>query len=88
MSCKESELWYNAMKDEMSFMKSNKVWDLVKLLDGAKVIGCIWVFKTKNGFLDNIERYKARLVASGFTQKEGIDYIFFLYLRKISYELY
>ena len=40
MSCKESELWYNVMKDEMSSMKCNDVWDLVELPNGAKTIGC------------------------------------------------
>ncbi|RVW61091.1 Retrovirus-related Pol polyprotein from transposon TNT 1-94 [Vitis vinifera] len=75
MSCKESELWYNAMKDEMSSMKCNDVWDLVELPNGVKTIGCKWVFKTKKDLLGNIERYKARLVAKGFTQKEGIDYM-------------
>ncbi|RVW50569.1 Retrovirus-related Pol polyprotein from transposon TNT 1-94 [Vitis vinifera] len=74
MSCKESELWYNAMKDEMSSMRCNDVWDLVELLNGVKTIGCKWVFKTKKDSSGNIERYKARLVAKGFTQKEGIDY--------------
>uniref|UniRef100_A0A2N9I7Q6 Retrovirus-related Pol polyprotein from transposon TNT 1-94 n=1 Tax=Fagus sylvatica TaxID=28930 RepID=A0A2N9I7Q6_FAGSY len=74
MSCKESELWYNAMKEEMNSMKSNGVWDLVELPNGVKAIGCKWVFKTKKDSLGNIERYKARLVAKGFTQKEGIDY--------------
>ena len=74
MSCKESELWYNAMKEEMNSMKSNEVWDLVELPNGVKAIGCKWVFKTKKDSLGNIERYKARLVAKGFTQKEGIDY--------------
>uniref|UniRef100_A0A2N9I7X4 Integrase catalytic domain-containing protein n=1 Tax=Fagus sylvatica TaxID=28930 RepID=A0A2N9I7X4_FAGSY len=74
MSCKESELWYNAMKEEMNSMKSNGVWDLVELPNGVKAIGCKWVFKTKKDSLGNIERYKAILVAKGFTQKEGIDY--------------
>ena len=44
MSCKESELWYNAMKDEMSSMKCNDVWDLVELPNGVKTI-------VVNGFL-------------------------------------
>jgi hypothetical protein len=74
ISCKESELWYNTMKEEMNSIKSNGVWDLVELPNGVKAIGCKWVFKTKKDSLGNIERYKARLVVKGFTQKEGIDY--------------
>ncbi|WVY98395.1 hypothetical protein V8G54_030546 [Vigna mungo] len=74
MSSKESNLWHNAMKDEMDSMSSNQVWDLVELRNGLKPIGCRWVFKTKKDSHGNIERYKARLVAKGFTQREGIDY--------------
>ena len=74
LSCKESNLWYNAMKDELDSMKSNEVWDLIELPQGAKAIGCKWVYKTKRDSLGNIERYKARLIAKGFTQKEGNDY--------------
>ena len=70
ISCNESELWYNAMKDELDSMKSNEVWDLVELPKGVQAIGCKWVYKTKRDSLGNIERYKARLVAKGFTQKE------------------
>jgi len=55
MSCKESNLWYDAMKDKMNSMQSNKVWKLVELPNGAKAIGCKWVFKTKRDSLGNIE---------------------------------
>ena len=58
MSSKESNLWYNAMKD----------------VDGVQSIGCRWVFKTKKDSHGNIERHKTRLVVKGFTQREGIDY--------------
>ncbi|KAL0378491.1 UNVERIFIED_CONTAM: Copia protein [Sesamum radiatum] len=74
MISRESNLWYDAMKEEMNSMAFNEVWDLVELPDGFKAIGCKWVFKTKKDSLGNIERHKARLVAKGFTQREGIDY--------------
>ncbi|RVW50232.1 Retrovirus-related Pol polyprotein from transposon TNT 1-94 [Vitis vinifera] len=90
MSCKESELWYNAMKDEMSSMRCNDVWDLVELPNGVKTIGCKWVFKTKKDLSGNVERYKTRLVAKGFTQKkESITRKpFLLYLKRIPCALY
>jgi len=69
-----SDKWIDAMKDELKSMARNDVWDLVKLPEGCKRVGCKWVFKTKRDSQGNIERYKARLVAKGFTQKDGIDY--------------
>ncbi|WJZ94895.1 hypothetical protein VitviT2T_013713 [Vitis vinifera] len=70
----DSEKWIEAIKDEMKSMKDNGVWDLVKLPESVKSIGCKWIFKTKWDSKGNIVRYKARLVAKGFTQKEDIDY--------------
>jgi len=46
MSCKESNLWYDAMKDEMNSMQSNGFWNLVEFPNRAKTIGCNWIFKT------------------------------------------
>ncbi|KAK0589794.1 hypothetical protein LWI29_018597 [Acer saccharum] len=62
------------MIEEYKSMQDNKVWELVPLPEGAKPIGCKWIFKTKRDSKGNVERYKARLVAKGFTQKEGIDF--------------
>jgi len=67
MSCKESNLWYDVMKDEMNSMQSNGVLNLVELPNRAKVIGCKWVFKIKKDSLGNIERYNARLIVKEFT---------------------
>ena len=40
MSSKESNSWYSAMKEEMNYMTSNQVWDLIELPNGVKVVGC------------------------------------------------
>ena len=69
-----SNFWLDAMEDEMKSMASNGVWDLAELPDGSKPIGFKRVFKTKRNSNDQVERYKARLVTKGFSQKEGIYY--------------
>jgi hypothetical protein len=69
-----SSKWLEAMEDEMRSMSINKVWDLEEIPKGAKTVGCKWVYKTKYDSKGNIERFKARLMAKCFTQREGIDY--------------
>ena len=66
--------WQAAIDKEFSALHSNNTWSLVPLPKGKKAISCRWVFKTKLHADGTIERYKARLVVKGFTQKEGIDY--------------
>ncbi len=66
--------WQSAMEDEMKSLKSNDVWDLVPLPDGRKAVGSKWVYKVKVSADGTVERYKARLVAQGFSQKYGLDY--------------
>ena len=85
----QSNKWIEAIHDEMQSMANNEVWELVELPEGFKPIKCKWVFKIKRDSNGNSERYKARLVAKEFTQKEGIDYndIFLPSLAKISSEL-
>ena len=55
-------------------MISNNVWDLVELPKNARVVNCKWIFKHKIGATGLVERYKARLVAQGYSQLPGIDY--------------
>jgi hypothetical protein len=74
MMSKNVKRWLEAMEDELSSMSSNGVWDLVEILNGAKKVGCKWIYKTKYDSKGKIERFKAKLVAKGFTQREGIDY--------------
>lgn len=66
--------WRNAMKSEIQSLKENDTWELVDRPTGKKVIPCKWVFKLKNNPDGSIERYKARLVVKGYSQKKGIDY--------------
>ncbi|KAL6351417.1 hypothetical protein AAG906_035209 [Vitis piasezkii] len=72
--CAQFTSWKEAMNDEMNSMYMNGVWDLVELPHGCKPVGCKWVFKTKCDFSRQIERYKARLVVKGYSQREGIDF--------------
>ena len=74
VSCPQSELWLNAMRDEIQSMRHNGVWELIELPEGHRPIGCKWVYKTKKDHKGKIEKFKARLVAKGFTQREGVDY--------------
>ena len=85
ISCKESNLWYDAMKYEMNSMASNGVWNLVELPGGAKAIGCKWVFKTNKDSLGNIENIKQdSLLKDSLKRKElTTRRLFLLYLRKI-----
>ena len=66
--------WVKAMKSELDSMYSNQVWDLVKAPNSIKPVGCKWVYKRKRMIDGKVETFKVRLVAKGYTQKEGIDY--------------
>ncbi|GKB93701.1 retrotransposon protein, putative, ty1-copia subclass [Tanacetum coccineum] len=81
VSCEDSSKWKAAMKEEMDSLKKNKTWELVDHPAGQKLVSCKWLFKIKEG-IEGVQkpRYKARLVARGFTQRAGINYNFILAL--------
>ncbi|CAM8934750.1 unnamed protein product [Rhodiola kirilowii] len=62
------------MQEEFCEFQRNDVWDLVSRPDSVNVIGTKWIFKNKSDEHGNITRNKARLVAQGFTQIEGVDF--------------
>jgi len=66
--------WKRACDDEIASLAKNETWDLVQLPKGKSTVGCKWVLKKKRGANGEVNRYKARLVAQGFTQRKGIDY--------------
>nr|GEW98981.1 hypothetical protein [Tanacetum cinerariifolium] len=66
--------WISAMNDEMNALYENDTWYLVDLPFGRKSIGSKWVFKIKYKSDGEVDRFKARVVANGFGQKEGLDF--------------
>lgn len=66
--------WREAMDDEMSALHKNKTWILVPRPKNRRVIKCRWVFKLKTNPDGSIERFRARLVAKGFSQVPDIDF--------------
>lgn len=70
-----SKVWDNAVNLELGALEENRTWDVVSLPIGKNVVGCKWIFTIKYNADGTIERYKARLVAQGFTQQEGVDYM-------------
>ena len=72
MSSPEREKWKDAMDKKIRSIKTNEVWELVKLPKGKKTIGCKWVYKQKVGVDGFVERYKARLVAKDYSQLYGL----------------
>ncbi|GJY20705.1 putative ribonuclease H-like domain-containing protein [Tanacetum coccineum] len=66
--------WIEAMQDELLQFRLQKVWRLVDLPKGKHAIGTKWVYRNKKDERGIVVRNKARLVAQGYTQEEGIDY--------------
>jgi hypothetical protein len=62
------------MHEELENFERNQVWELVDPPLGCKPIGTKWVWKNKEGEKGEVVRNKSRLVAQGYSQKEGIDY--------------
>ncbi|KAK2456670.1 cysteine-rich RECEPTOR kinase [Trifolium repens] len=66
--------WIVAMQDELNQFQRNDVWDLVPRPAHKNIIGTKWVFRNKLNEQGEVVRNKARLVAQGYSQQEGIDF--------------
>ena len=67
--------WQKAMRTEFESIRSNNTWTLVPLPPGKRAISSRWVYKIKPSVNGSPTRYKARLVARGFEQQDGIDFL-------------
>ncbi|MCH81362.1 copia-type polyprotein, partial [Trifolium medium] len=66
--------WKQAMIEELTVIEKNQTWEMVNLPADKKAIAVKWVFKLKLNPDGSVAKYKARLVARGFLQREGLDY--------------
>jgi hypothetical protein len=66
--------WADSMTEEYQSIIKNDVWEIVPRSKSKDVVSSKWLFKIKHAADGSIEKYKARFVARGFFQKEGIDY--------------
>ena len=74
MSRVDTPWWKEACEEEYQSLMDNNLWMVVDLPPGKKAVGSKWVFKLKKLPDGSIDRFKARVVARGFTQKAGIDF--------------
>lgn len=62
------------MEEEIKTLEKNKIWELINFPRGNRLVVCKWVFTAKYKSDGTVDRYKARLIAKGYTQTFGIDY--------------
>jgi hypothetical protein len=67
-------LWEKAIEEELATLEAAGTCEVVDAPVGVNVVGLKWVFKAKKDAAGNVVRYKARLVAQGFSQVPGVDY--------------
>jgi hypothetical protein len=71
---KDSRQWKLAIDNQLQSLEANHTWDVVDKPANINLISTKWVFKIKRLPNGQIDKYKARLCARGFTQEYGIDY--------------
>jgi hypothetical protein len=73
-SCEYGVQWKEATDSEFDSLRKANTWDLVPLPKGKNIVGSRCVFKVKRNADNTIDRFKARLVAQGFSQVQGFDF--------------
>jgi hypothetical protein len=70
----KQQVWRDAMVEEYSSIMKNDVWDIASRPKGKSVVSSKWIYKIKHATDGNVEKYKAKFVARGFSQIKGVDY--------------
>ncbi|KAK8916713.1 hypothetical protein KSP39_PZI022778 [Platanthera zijinensis] len=66
--------WRKAMREEIEMVEKNHTWELVPKPANKNVLNLKWVYKAKQNEEGEVIKYKARIVAKGYTQRQGIDF--------------
>ncbi|CAB0030815.1 unnamed protein product [Trichogramma brassicae] len=74
MLCRDREQWRLAIQEELDSLRNNDTWEIIDRPPKAELIDTKWVFKVKLDSSGNINRYKARLCARVFKQRQGVNY--------------
>ncbi|MCO5558472.1 hypothetical protein L7F22_012056 [Adiantum nelumboides] len=74
LSGPEASSWRQAMDSKYHSLMANGTWQLVSAPPNRKLVTCKWLLRKKFHVDGSVSRYKARLVAQGFTQIPGMDY--------------
>lgn len=74
-NCEMKDQWLKAMKEELNSHQELRTWELTELPAGQKLVGSRWIYKIKKDASGQIVKRKARLVAQGFNQQPGIDFV-------------
>ncbi len=67
-------VWVDAMVEEYDSIVCNSVWDVVLRPEDKSLVSSCWLYKVQQAIDGSVEKHKARFVACGFSQVEGIDY--------------
>ncbi|CAL9008157.1 unnamed protein product [Prunus brigantina] len=70
----QSPAWVKAMHEELEALQMQGTWSLVPCPSRKNIVGSKWIYKIKRNADGSIARYKARLVAQGFSQQQGLDF--------------
>jgi hypothetical protein len=70
----ERKSWRDIMMEEYTSIIKNDVWEIVPRPQNKSIVSSKWIYKLKHATDGSVDKHKARFVARGFSQKEGVDY--------------